>query len=338
MGEPRLERGLRRAVWPSRRALLTAVPKSVSPDGSPTARSQDGELLPGVEFRELWNIGESVDNIVTCVDPMTLGTSEQTSYTHNLILCETPAEPGSTGPGGAAKKPTPFRPKPPVSDHTVITAITSSSDSSDDDTAPAAKTLINLPGGSRPSRSIISAWPLYTRSAGGFSLQLLRPDIWHERAFMGYWNSSIKPSHPFARDVKTLHTGQAYRAALIREHRRLLRFSTYRHENGVGSPRGRRQSKEEQEDGTYRVGNGALPLVMQVDGAWDCIASVINKDLPGLLSSHSFAEDGEEVAPKQPVPPPPDFGGSNFGAVPKGGQAIESSSRSSSYDDLMSMF
>ena len=57
------------------------------------------------------------------------------------------------------------------------------------------------------------------------SLKRRRPDQAHEHAYHSYWAGDIAAHHPFAADVRTLHTGRAYRSALIREHVRLRNWS-----------------------------------------------------------------------------------------------------------------
>ena len=127
---------------------------------------------------------------------------------------------------------------------------------------------------SSADRKPLAAWPLLRDGGEGIlSLKRRRPDAAHEHAYHSYWAGSIDEQHPFASDVRSLHTGRAYRGALIREHTRLCRWSregSYEDEKGVaetGRPSGTPHVAMSEE--------GQLPLAMLIDGAWECRAGVL---------------------------------------------------------------
>lgn len=287
--------------------------------------------------RNLWTLGEA-----TLVDPMTLGFTEHTSYTHNLILCEAPTEAGSgrqntstPPPAGASGGPTPPGTPPPqgrAAIHRVQRPSNDSACSSGSDSGPPtiggssgsslseastrAPTLLRRSNGPTLQRRTVgarartasaaraitqrleqapladavaagadarvlalvnsstardrthsSAWPLCGKREGLHSLRRRRPDAGHEHAYHSYWEGSITPQHPFASDVRSLHTGRAYRSALILEHNRLRSWAA--DDTVAANPTGGGASTLAQ------LGSSQLPLAMLIDGAWDCHAGVL---------------------------------------------------------------
>jgi len=319
--------------------------------------------------RSLWTLGNA-----TLVDPMTLGFTEQTSYTHNLILCEAPAEPRE---GGVSRHDTPpaGRTTPPLADaqprsqllrpssamstgairiaraskdsvgsRAESVASSGSSEQSDarpptvpesnasslSDASTRAPTLLrrgtaptlqrranasasrtasaaraitrrldNTPlaasaaagadsqvlalvnsTGSRSQEP--TAWPLLRgKREGLLALRRRRPDAGHEHAYHSYWSGSITPHHPFANDVRSLHTGRAYRSALIKEHTRLRSWAA---DGGPHGAAGAAPASSTTCDTLAQVAaDSHLPLAMLIDGAWDCQAGVLymHKDKHG---------------------------------------------------------
>ena len=94
------------------------------------------------------------------------------------------------------------------------------------------------------------------------TLKQRRPDARHKDAFRQYWDGQLEPTHPFAVDTARLHRGTAYRSALVHEHRQLRRFA------GDGEIKGEIKAAQQEPH------DGSLPLVMALDGAWECHANV----------------------------------------------------------------
>jgi len=321
--------------------LLTASPKGAvahggtlggasfeSPRESPPS-SSDG--------RALWSLG------LTLLDPMTLGFTEQTSYTHNLILCEAPvdaaaqkatpsrADPTRSGSqahtlqggeavaqepsgGGPPKRPTSGRESgssaptlrrggPPNLRRSAKVSGTGKLAEAVVKQAEAeapAPAVAALPGPDSRMLTLLGsderslmAWPLELGTREGLlSLKRRRPGAAHERAYHSYWAGDIAAHHPFATDVRSLHTGSAYRSALIREHTRLRRWSS---EERVEAPQGGRTHGGGAGDSALvECTDSQLPLAMSIDGAWECRA--------GVIYSYKHSQSGISLVEAKPAP------------------------------------
>ena len=356
--------------------------------------------------RALWSLEPSA-----LIDPMTLGFTEETSYTHNLILCEAPPStenhhssssssavppPHYTGiimpPAAAAAEPAVspeaaamtadrlFKREPSATATAAAAAAAST-------TAPAAASAAaEQPPAAAASERLLrpktGAWvpppppqkampaaqqqggkPMLSRRADRPSqkryiraqssmplassqqqqanvsqqasepssnalvlhkvqrdllgtLKRRTPNQAHERAYHSYWAGDLASHHPFATDVRKLHTGRAYRSALIREHTRLRSWvggsaegpsststtsnttTTTENDGGEG---GAANEGGDSGGGGAIVGGGLpsseLPLVMSIDGAWECRAGVLYQ----VKHSRKF-ESGVRLVDAEPTP------------------------------------
>ena len=128
-----------------------------------------------------------------------------------------------------------------------------------------------------------TAWPLLRGKRDGLlALRHRSPDAGHEHAYHSFWSGSIISHHPFATDVRSLHTGRAYRSALIREHTRLHAWAA--DTDSHGAP-GAAEPPSSSASGTIArmSADSHLPLAMLIDDAWECQAGVLymHKDKHG---------------------------------------------------------
>ena len=274
--------------------------------------------------RSLWTLGQA-----TLVDPMTLGFTEQTSYTHNLILCEAPA--GKAAAESAAQKAVerhaegevPTGGQQSLARRVVVGGGGSSSSmgtsgsgggptlrrrSAKTVTAAkanverAAETTVAESVEARASSNVLALLDATTPSGPDGILKRRWPDLAHEHAYHSFWAGDLSAHHPFASDTNKLHTGRAYRGALIREHTRLRRWAG--DETLDGALRAERGSGD---SALIERSGSQLPLAMVIDGAWDCRAGVLYqvRHSQGGVSSFEAEPTPELMQPKIVAAPQP---------------------------------
>ena len=262
--------------------------------------------------RSLWTLGQA-----TLVDPMTLGFTEQTSYTHNLILCEAPA--GKAAAESAAEKAVERHANgewPTGGQHSLARRGGGGGDGSSSSmgtgggptlrrrtarTVTAAKSNVAVAESveARASSNVLALLDASVVSGPDGILKRRRPDLAHEHAYHSFWAGDLSAHHPFASDTNKLHTGRAYRGALVREHTRLRSWAGEETLDGPARSSGDSALIE-------RTGR-QLPLAMVIDGAWDCRAGVLYqvRHSQGGVSSFEAEPMPELIEPKVVAAPQP---------------------------------